>query len=189
MTALRLRPAEDRDAEFLLRVRSDPQTVRASRNRAAPDPDLHALWLAGALADPRRALYVAEELEAPDTGWWARWVPVGYVRVDDRESGVSELSLALAPEARGRGLARRVIEAATSRAPRRAWLAEVRRESARSLCAFLAADWRPCGFEWRGDASVAAGAVPGDLRRALGPAEGFVLLDRAGEALSGGRGE
>src|SRR3990167_8433733 len=104
MTELRLRPAEDRDAEFLLRVRSDPQTVRASRHRAAPDPALPALWLAGALADPRRALYVAEELEAPDTGQWARWVPVGYGRVDDRESGVSELSLALPPHAPGRAL-------------------------------------------------------------------------------------
>ena len=177
VSGLRLRLAEERDAEFLLRVRSDPETVWASRRRAAPDPDLHALWLAGLLADPRRALYVAEELEAPDTGEWARWVPVGYARVDDSESGSSELSLALAPEARGRGLARRVIKATVALTPRRAWCAEVRRESVRSLRAFLAAGWRPCGFEWRGDASVAAGAVPGDLRRVLGPAEGFVLLE------------
>ena len=168
MTALRLRPAEERDAEFLLRVRSDPQTVRASRHRAAPDPDLHALWLAGALADPRRALYVAEELEAPDTGQWARWVPVGYGRVDDLRHGVSELSLALAPEARGRGLARRVIEAATALDPHRCrvWHAEVRRENSRSLRAFLAAGWGLRGFEWR------AGA--------LAEMSGFALLERPG---------
>ena len=168
MTALRLRPAEDRDAEFLLRVRSDPQTVRASRNRAAPDPDLHALWLAGALADPRRALYVAEELEAPDTGQWARWVPVGYGRVDDLRHGVSELSLALAPEARGRGLARRVIEAAVALDPHRCrvWHAEVRRENSRSLRAFLVAGWRLCGFEWRC-------AAPAEV-------SGFALLEGPG---------
>jgi RimJ/RimL family protein N-acetyltransferase len=86
------------DADLLLRWRNDPDTRLASHHTGVVGPGEHLTWLSRTLADSDRRLLVAEEFGTP----------VGTVRIDRRE-GVSDLSWTVAPEARGRGVATRMV--------------------------------------------------------------------------------
>lgn len=97
MTALRMRPATIDDADRLLTWRNDPVTRQAGYTTDEVQPAEHLAWLTALLANPKRELYVAEEAG-----------PVGTVRVDDVD-GVQWLSWTVAPEARGRGIATRMV--------------------------------------------------------------------------------
>ena len=96
--AIQLRPATLDDAATLLKWRNDDATRTASHHTAAVHEDEHLSWLARTLASPDRRLYVAEEHD----------LPVGTVRAD-RSAGSWELSWTVAPEARGRGVAKRMV--------------------------------------------------------------------------------
>jgi RimJ/RimL family protein N-acetyltransferase len=154
---LRLRPVAEADAERLLAWRNDPESRAASRNTAEIGADEHALWLAGVLVDPDRRLLIAE----------LGGEPVGQVRFDPVAEDRYEIAIALAPRARGRGLAAPLISLAL------AWLREsfpgagavahVREGNAPSLAAF-----RRAGF-------VASGE-PGE--------DGFVVLLSGGGSAS-----
>jgi len=98
---LRLRPATSDDAAELLRWRNDAQTRAMSVARGPVEPSQHAAWLAAALRSADRRLYVAE-----DGG------PVGQIRLDRCGPGAFEVSVTVAPEARGRGLAATMLRAA-----------------------------------------------------------------------------
>ena len=109
---LALRPATWADSARLLAWRNDPATRQASRNTAAVAVEEHERWLRGLLADASRTLWIAEE----------RGTPVGSVRVDPcagsrggGEPGERELSWTVAPEARGRGVAKRMVTLAADR--------------------------------------------------------------------------
>ena len=93
-----LRPAVLQDAELLLRWRNDPATRAASHNTAEIGGEEHRQWLLRLLADPCRRLFIAEE----------NGVPVGTARADWQENAWL-LSWATAPEARRRGVAKRMI--------------------------------------------------------------------------------
>lgn len=96
------RPATSEDALVLLRWRNDP-SVRAVSRSSEPVPwDAHRAWLARVLEDPERRLYVVE----------SGGVRVGTVRFDRRAADEWEVSITLAPEARGRGMAGAVLGAA-----------------------------------------------------------------------------
>lgn len=101
------RPATSDDALVLLRWRNDP-SVRAVSRSSDPVPwDSHRTWLARVLEDPARRLYVVEH----------GGVQAGTVRFDrlgDEQGGETEweVSITLAPEARGRGMAGDVLAAA-----------------------------------------------------------------------------
>lgn len=95
---LRLRPATLQDAGLLLAWRNDPDTRRASHQNDVIPMATHMAWLARALEDPCRRLCMAE----------AHGVPVGTVRADFSH-GAHVLSWTVAPEARGRGLASRMV--------------------------------------------------------------------------------
>ena len=93
-----LRPANIQDADLLLEWRNDPETTKASHNTFEVLRDEHISWLSKTLKAPHRKLFIAEE----------DGVPVGTVRADFSE-GVWELSWTIAPSARGRGVAKRMV--------------------------------------------------------------------------------
>lgn len=93
-----LRVASLQDADLLLAWRNDPKTRAASHSGDEVTRAGHISWLTMALADDTRSLYIAEE----------NGVPVGSVRADNCQ-GVYTLSWTVAPEARGRGLAKCMV--------------------------------------------------------------------------------
>ena len=93
-----LRGVTEEDAGTLLEWRNDPDTRNASHNTAEVLISDHVAWLSKTLCNPSRRLYVAEE----------NGVPVGTVRADFEE-GIWELSWAVSPGARGRGVAKRMV--------------------------------------------------------------------------------
>lgn len=98
-----LRPAHPDDAARLFAWANDP-VARAVSFRDAPIAwETHIAWLTAALADPRRRLYVAEQ----------DGTPVGTARLDHDadDARVAVVSLNIAPEARGRGVGRALLEA------------------------------------------------------------------------------
>ena len=99
---LHVRRALSEDAEQLLRWRNDPVTRKVSRSQAPVPWRDHEAWFARTQTNPDRELYV---VQCGDT-------PVGTVRFDALEGDEWEVSITLAPEARGRRLALAVLHAA-----------------------------------------------------------------------------
>ncbi len=99
---LRARPARQDDARMLLEWRNDPITRRNSRDGSLVDAPGHAVWLARSLADDDRRLLVVEE----------GGVPVATCRWDRLSATDWEVSITVAPDARGRGGAGRALAAA-----------------------------------------------------------------------------
>jgi RimJ/RimL family protein N-acetyltransferase len=99
-TRVRLRAASADDAARLLRWRNDPETRRASFTEAEVRPADHERWLADTLARADRRLYVA--LAGDEEVATARL---------DLEGAEAEVSITVAPEWRGRGLATAVLRA------------------------------------------------------------------------------
>jgi spore coat polysaccharide biosynthesis predicted glycosyltransferase SpsG/RimJ/RimL family protein N-acetyltransferase len=98
---LAARDAGPPDADLLLAWRNDPATRASSRSQDPVARADHVRWLDGVLADPTRLLLVVEH-----TGR-----PAGTVRFDRVDDALWEVSITVAPHARGRGLAARVLAA------------------------------------------------------------------------------
>jgi RimJ/RimL family protein N-acetyltransferase len=80
--------------------RNDPDTVHASRVQQQVTKSEHEIWLNSVLGDENRILLIAEMAN----------VAVGTVRFDPRSVvGDYEVSITLAPEARGKGLAAPIL--------------------------------------------------------------------------------
>ena len=118
---------------------NDPALLVHSFRTHEPIPyENHKKWFATTLAGQIRQQYVA----------LLGGAPVGHVRFEENHLGETEISVYLAPEARGKGLSKALIADGTRLhlarhpdAPRpvTAW---VRVENAPSLAAFRAAGWR-----------------------------------------------
>jgi N-acetylneuraminate synthase len=111
---LKLRPATLDDAQRLLAWRNDAGTRAASFDSRIVTAATHQAWLAAALADPERVLMIAIE----------SGVPVGTVRAEVK-GDAWRLSWTVAPEARGRGVAGRMVKAFVEAFPHRL-LAEIK---------------------------------------------------------------
>jgi RimJ/RimL family protein N-acetyltransferase len=98
--AVAVRPATLDDAELLWRWRNDPATRRSSRVHDPVPLDAHLAWLRGSLERDDRHLLVGEQ----GTGEQGT-VEVGTVRWDREHPGEWEVSITVAPDHRGRGLA------------------------------------------------------------------------------------
>ena len=99
--SLTLRRATQDDAVLLLAWRNDDVTRAASRSNAPVTLAEHAAWLGVALADPARHLYVAE----------VAGLPVGTGRLDVLTDASAEVSVTVAPDARGLGYGPAIIDA------------------------------------------------------------------------------
>lgn len=93
-----LRQATLQDADLLLKWRNDTSTRLASHNAAVIQEDAHLSWLRECLSNPNRKLLIAQE----------NGVAVGTVRAD-YSNGEWQLSWTVAPDKRGRGVAKRMV--------------------------------------------------------------------------------
>jgi RimJ/RimL family protein N-acetyltransferase len=116
---MQVRPATMADAEILYGWANDPGTRRWSFTTEPIPWETHVAWLSTVLAD--RVLLIG----ADDNG------PVGSVRFDPD----GEVSITIAPERRGRGLARSLLDAALPYGPSRV-VAHVRPENIASMRLF-----------------------------------------------------
>lgn len=99
---MRIRPVTIDDAQLLLAWRNDPDSRAASRNTHMVDPAEHQAWMTASLQQPEALLVIAED----DDGG-----PVGHVRFTPGADGY-EVSIVLAPDQRGKGQGRAVLQAA-----------------------------------------------------------------------------
>ena len=135
-----LRPADASDSEDLLAWRNDPETRANSRSTGPVDAATHQTWLAHALADPNRRLWIAE----------AAGEKVGTLSVIRLEDGRAEFSITVAPNRRGRGIGVAMLRAGVAES-RRLWpgaplLAWIRTTNTASRRLF-----ERCGFRLLGE--------------------------------------
>lgn len=123
---MRLRPATLDDAQRLLDWRNDSDTRAASASTGPVASEEHRTWLEKSLSRPDRRLLIAED----DDG------PVGTLRLDEAPNAV-EISITLAPQARGRGYAAPLLRLATAAGG--LYVARIRPGNAASRRAFEAA--------------------------------------------------
>lgn len=147
MPDIYLRPATQDDARMLFRWRNDPDTRRNSISKGPVDWMDHLHWLESVLADPGTELYMA----------YRNREPVGTARLDVGDRAV--ISVTVAPQHRGKGIAVPLIRATCAAARGRRVFAEIRADNLRSIRAFERA-----GFEFDSDRD-------GLMRYALDPAK------------------
>ena len=95
----RLRLALLSDAPRLFAWRNDESTRMASHNSAFISLASHLAWLELAIASPRRKLYIYEESR----------LPCATLRADLCPEGDWQLSWTVAPDKRGRGIAKNMV--------------------------------------------------------------------------------
>lgn len=93
-----LRPAIWSDWPMLLAWRNDEQTRANSRTATPVTVPAHLSWLSGVLNDASRELLIAEDR-----------CPVGTIRADTDEDGITELSWTIAPNQRVRGFGQQML--------------------------------------------------------------------------------
>jgi RimJ/RimL family protein N-acetyltransferase len=98
---LTARPATMTDARLLFDWRNDPTTRASSRHADELDWDTHVQWLDGTLRRSDRILLIIGDGS----------VPVGTIRWDREDDRTWEVSVTVAPEARGQGIALAVLQA------------------------------------------------------------------------------
>jgi RimJ/RimL family protein N-acetyltransferase len=132
-----VRRASLQDSNILMEWRNDPVTVHGSRVQQQVTKSEHEIWLNSVFANEKRILLIAEMAN----------VAVGTVRFDPQSDfGDYEVSITLAPEARGKGLAALILTKSQE------WLAS--HVSVSTLHAFVQSDnaasmslFRKSGYE------------------------------------------
>ena len=126
-----IRPASPADEGLLLAWANDPEARHGSGDRPEIQPTAHATWFSARLSDRSNyRIWIGE----------VGGVPVGVVRFERRDDRDVEVSITVAPEARGRGFARPLLraglEAAREAFDRPRFVARVRPDNDRSLALF-----------------------------------------------------
>lgn len=133
---LEARAATLDDARMLLEWRNDEATRSASRSTELVEWKSHRAWLERVLADPTRLLLVVERAGEP----------VGTVRWDLIHDCDWEVSITLAPHARGRGLAPHVLDSGERALPHGQTVrlvAAIHADNAASRALFVRAGYLP----------------------------------------------
>ena len=130
-----LRPATIDDARRLFDWRNEAETRRWSLSGAGVEWGDHIAWFQQRLTDQDTFLFIVEEQSRP----------LGQLRFDASSDGEAEVSIGLAPAARGHGLAAPVIDAGTRRlfatTSVRRVVARVKRGNDASIASFVNADF------------------------------------------------
>lgn len=134
---VRLRRTTASDADLLFGWSNDPVTRATSFHPEPIEAAGHAPWLEGRLASPTTGFWIGER----DDGR-----PIGQVRVEVGDGAVGELSISVAPDARGLGFGRALLLAAAEEAGRtlsiERLVARVRLDNPASLSLFRGAGFR-----------------------------------------------
>src|SRR4030067_2225019 len=104
-TQLVVREAQPEDAMDILHWRNDPLVCAMSRHREPISEAAHMAWYSRATEDPNQLLLVGVLGEKK----------IGIVRFDHRQASLWEVSITIAPDARGQGLGRHLLEMALER--------------------------------------------------------------------------
>lgn len=141
---IRLRRADERDAYALWIWANDPETRHASHDRAVIGWREHVDWLSRQLSSADAVVLIAEVGDGR---------PGGCARFDTADGWrTARLSYVIAPDARGQGLSRPMLEAAVAWlrgevAPRVTIIARVLPHNDRSLRVFRACGWNESAAE------------------------------------------
>lgn len=133
-SAMELRLATADDGPSLLAWRNDPATRAGSIAQGEVAPQEHAAWLTAALASSTRRLFVG--LHAGEA--------IGQVRLDHQAGTTWEISITVAPSARGRGHSKSMLVAAEQHARElgaKRLVATIRPSNDASIRAFKAAGY------------------------------------------------
>jgi pseudaminic acid synthase len=129
-----VRAATGDDSPSLLAWRNDPETRKASLHTAVVAQHDHEAWLAKALSSPDRKLFVVSHAGKS----------VGTLRLDRAGQDIWEVSITVAPEARGQKLASAMLVALEEPARElggKLLVAKIRKENAASVAAFKRAGY------------------------------------------------
>jgi RimJ/RimL family protein N-acetyltransferase len=140
---VRMRRATSQDADRLRAWRNDPDSVAQSLSGAEVDAASHAAWLETILSDPACILLIGE-LSDPAAVGVAVGEAVGMVRLDLGRAA-AEVSINLAPQARGRGLSVAMLlaaEASVRKSDTPHLTARIKLDNAASRSAFERAGYR-----------------------------------------------
>jgi RimJ/RimL family protein N-acetyltransferase len=135
-----VRPAVPSDEALLLRWANDPVVREQSFHPEPIDPATHHEWLRSRLSSAATLLLIGEEDGRP----------IGQVRFERGDDEV-EVGIAVAREARGRGVGRALLAKALDHAAREAvfgtarWLAMIRPANRASIALFAGAGFRHAG--------------------------------------------
>lgn len=94
------RAAELADAKLLHAWRNDPDTRRNSRSESEVPFSDHFDWLMSCLSDKKRRILIAV----------SEGKPIGTIRFDQGDDNLVEMSWTVAPEYRGRGLGKKMVQ-------------------------------------------------------------------------------
>lgn len=136
-----LRPALHADGERMLKWQLDPVTRAHARNPEPPTRDEHFRWLDAKLGDPD-CLFNIVTLDG---------VPAGVVRLDQFAPEEYEVTIFVAPDKHGKGIAKRAVTLAHRLVPWATIHAYVLPENIASHALFKSA-----GYAYRGDHYVSA---------------------------------
>ena len=134
---VRLRRVTESDADLILGWANDSETRAASFHADPIDPAGHVRWVAARLTSPTTGFWIGESEDGR---------PIGQVRVEVGDGSVGEISISVAPDARGLGFGRALLLAAVREAGRtlavERLLARVRLDNPASLALFAGAGFR-----------------------------------------------
>jgi pseudaminic acid synthase len=145
--AVTLRAATMDDAPVLLQWRNDAETRANSRTTTEVAQADHVAWLKASLASTERKLFVAE----------SKGRAVGQVRLDRRPGAAAEVSITVAPAARGEGLSSwmlRAVEKAAIEFGVTTLIAEIRPANERSVKSFKRAGYYSFAQHQTGDGAM-----------------------------------
>lgn len=138
-----VRRASADDAERLLAWANDPATRAAGSHPWPIDAATHQRWLEERLASPSSRLYIGLDGDRP----------VGQVRLEADTEDRVEVGISVAPQARGRGVGRALLEAGLAAGLAdpdldvEAFVARIRADNAASISLFSSAGFRRVGTD------------------------------------------